>query len=187
MISREGINGAPAWSPDGKRLAITLSFEGNPEIYLLTLSNGQLSRVTNSDAIDTEPVWLDDNTLIFTSDRSGSPQIYETSSRGGRAKRLTFEGRYNASAAVSPDGSIIAFVHGSDIGYQIATLDRSSGLFQTLTEGSLDESPSFAPNGSMIIYGSRAGGKGVLAAVSSDARRERKTAAKPFMSALPRP
>lgn len=168
VVSREGINGAPSWSPDGKRLAITLSFEGNPEIYVLTLSNGQLSRVTDSDAIDTEPVWLDDDTLIFTSDRSGSPQIYETSSRGGRAKRLTFEGQYNASPAISPDGAIVAFVHGSDIGYQIATIDRSSGLFQTLTEGSLDESPSFAPNGQMILFATESRGRGTLGAVSID-------------------
>jgi TolB protein len=168
IISKAGINGAPSWSPDGTRLAVTLSFEGNPDLYVFDINSGQTNQVTKSAAIDTEPVWLDNNTLLFTSDRSGGPQIYKIAARGGRAERVTFEGNYNASATVSADASTIAFVHGNDLGYQIAALDLRSGLFQILSEGSLDESPSFAPNGQMILYATESNGRGALAAVSLD-------------------
>lgn len=43
-----GINGAPSWSPDGNRLAVTLSKDGNPEIYVVSAAGGGLSRITNS-------------------------------------------------------------------------------------------------------------------------------------------
>ena len=54
--------------------------------------------------------------------------------------------------------------------YRIATLELGTGVYRVMSTGRLDESPSFAPNGSMIIYATRVGGKGVLAAVSTDGR-----------------
>ena len=168
VIARSGINGAPSFSPDGRRLALTLSDEGSPDVYVLDIDSGDLRRVTDNAAIDTEAVWIDDETLVFTSDRSGAPQLYEVAARGGRAERITFEGRYNASPTVSPDGESIAFVHGVDGRFQIASIDRASGLFQTLTQGTLDESPSFSPNGQMILYATEKDGRGTLGAVSLD-------------------
>src|SRR6185437_1224567 len=51
---------SPGFSPDGRKLAVSLSFEGNPEIYVMDPEGGALTRVTNSLAIDTEPDWTPD-------------------------------------------------------------------------------------------------------------------------------
>jgi TolB protein len=168
-----GINGAPAFSPDGRRLALTLSKSGNPEIYVMDLGSKALTQLTNHFGIDTEPTWsADGGTLYFTSDRGGRPQIYQVASSGGSASRVTFQGNYNASADVSFDGKKIATAQGAGNNYRIAMMDSSLGSprWSTLSPGSLDESPSFAPNGSMIIYAAREGQRGVLYAVSADAR-----------------
>ncbi len=171
MTSFKGINGAPAWSPDGRYLALTLSKDGNPDIFVMDIARRSLRALTRHWSIDTEPSWAPDGkSLVFTSDRGGKPQIYRVSVNGGEARRVTFEGDYNARASYSPDGRLLTMVTRSGGAYRIATQDVERGDYRVMSTGRLDESPSFAPNGSMIIYATRVGGKGVLAAVSTDGR-----------------
>jgi TolB protein len=61
-------------------------------------------------------------------------------------------------------------VHNDRGNFRIGLHDLRRSGFRVLTDGSQDESPSIAPNGSMIIYATREGGRGVLAAVSTDGR-----------------
>jgi TolB protein len=167
VSAKPGLNAAPAWSPDGKYLALTLSQDGNPEIYILNLHTNHLTRLTRNQAIDTEAEWSQDGRfLVFTSDRSGQPQIYRISVNGGKAQRLTFKGSYNARPRLSPNGSQLALLHSNGQGYQIAVLTLKTGQLKILSQTTLDESPSFAPNGSMIIYATTS----ALAAVSIDGR-----------------
>ena len=165
----EGLNSAPAFSPDGKSLAMVLSKDGNPDIYILNLETRRLRRITRHYAIDTEPSFTPDGkSIIFTSDRGGEPQIYEIHLSDLSIERLTFEGNYNAKATMLPDGSGLVLVHRREGVFHIALLDLKRGRFTVLTQTALDESPSIAPNGSMLIYATQVGDRGILAAVSID-------------------
>ncbi|MGH8253259.1 MAG: Tol-Pal system beta propeller repeat protein TolB [Steroidobacteraceae bacterium] len=171
VSARAGVNGAPAWSPDGKRLALTLSGKGgNLDIYVLDLATQALTRITDDPAIDTEPAWSADGAnLYFTSDRSGGPQIYRTDvTQHQRLQRISFDSSYNARPRPSPDGRSLALVTREGSDYRIAVQDLASGGVRVLTRGSLDESPSFAPNGMTLIYAGRAGGRGTLETVAVD-------------------
>jgi len=171
VSARAGINGAPAWSPDGKKLALTLGgSSGNPDIYILELQTQNLQRVTDDPSIDTEPTWSPDGKFIyFTSDRAGGPQVYRIGvNQGDRPKRITFTGNYNARPRVSADGNQLAVVTLDGGNYRVAVQDLNSGTFRVLSKGHLDESPSFAPNGSTIMFSEREGSRGILATVSVD-------------------
>ena len=177
VVSFPGINGAPAFSPDGRRLAMTLSKDGNPEVYVMDLRTERLRRITRNAAIDTEPSWSPDGRfLAFTSDRGGKPQIYRTPAEGGPLERLTFEGSYNTRPVYSPDGARLALVHRDEGRYRIGLLDLENGALQVLTDSELDESPSFAPNGRMILYATSDGAGSALAAVSPDGRMHQRLA-----------
>jgi len=180
VSARSGINSAPAFSPDGTRLALALSRrDGNVDIYVLTLATQDLRRITDDPAIDTEPAWTPDGrSLYFTSDRAGGPQVYRTATtEGSRAQRITFQGSYNARPRVSPDGRLLAVVTLDRGAYRIGSVDPGSGALQVLSTGQQDESPSFAPNGADILYTSRVGGRDTLAIVSSDGRIQQRIAA----------
>lgn len=173
VASFKGINGAPKFSPDDSKLAMALSRTGNPEIYVMDLASRALTQLTHHWSIDTEPAFTPDGqSILFTSDRGGKPQIYEVPVSGGDARRVTFRGQYNASTTVEPAGRI-AMAQGEGNTYRIAVLDRrygNDGEMRVISPGNLDESPSFAPNGSMILYAARENQRGVLYAVSVDAR-----------------
>lgn len=173
----KGSNSAPAWSPNGKQLAVVLSKDGSSQLYVVNADGSGVTRVATSPGIDTEPRWSPDGQFIyFTSDRGGSPQIYRiaTSGAGAGAERVTFEGSYNVTPRPSPDGKSLAFIARNGGRFQLALMDLATKQTQILTDSAKDESPSFAPNGRMILYATEIGGRGVLAAVSSDGRVKQK-------------
>lgn len=168
--SEPGINGAPSFSPDGRKLVITLGgVDGNLDIYILDLATKRKKRLTTHRAIDTEGSWSPDGRYIyFTSDRAGGPQIYRISTNGGTPERITFEGSYNARPRLSPDGKKLAVLTLDRGNYRIGVVDLRNKQLFVLSTGQQDESPSFAPNSEILIYATRQSGNGVLETVSAD-------------------
>ena len=98
------MNTGASWSPDGSKIAVTLSKDGNPEIYVISAGDGSvLTRITDNKAIDTSPAWSPDGASIaIVSDREGGPQIFVAPAGGGAAKRVSKNGSYNTTPAWSP-------------------------------------------------------------------------------------
>jgi len=163
------MNTGASFSPDGSQIALTLSKDGNPEIYIIKASDGTVvRRITNNKAIDTSPAWSPDGSRIaFVSDREGGPQIFVVSASGGEAKRLSFNGSYNTTPTWSPKkgANIIAYTTRDGGTYDIVTLDLDSKKMVRVTqnEGS-NEEPSFSPNGRVIAFARSGGGSGVYIA-----------------------
>jgi TolB protein len=167
-----GINGAPAWSPDDKTLALALSKNSaTPKIYLMDLANKDLRQLTFGFSIDTEPTWSKNGRfLLFTSDRGGGPQIYKMNLHNNRIQRVTFEGSYNASASFSPNGKMIVVLNREQGMYNIAVQNLDDDVLFSITHSGFDASPSFAPNGQLVLFESKPGEHSLLGMASIDGR-----------------
>ena len=151
----EGLNSTPRFSPDGKKIAMTLTVghEGNPEIYEMDLRTRKLKRLTYWRGIDTSPSYSPDGkSIVFNSDRGGQPALYIMDSDGSNVHRLTYnEGRYY-SPAWSPRGDLIAFVKERAGVFHIGVIDPKGNEERLLTDGYMDDSPSWSPNGRVLVF-----------------------------------
>jgi TolB protein len=176
ITSYQGLNYGADWSPDGTKIAMTLSKDGNAEIYLLDLETRKLNRLTNNWAVDCSPVFSPNSREIaFVSDRSGMPQIYLMDIYGGNVRRLTFYGDYNTSPAWSPRGDLLAYVsRQSDYSQQICLTDPGDyEPIQVTFEGN-NEEPSWSPDGLHIVFTSNRTGWWELWSMNWDGTRQKK-------------
>jgi TolB protein len=153
-----------AFSPDGQRIAVTLSESGNAEIYVLDRSGAILKQLTNTPFIDTSPTWSPDGSRIaFVSDRDGSPQIWVMAADGSGQRRVTRQGNYNQTPKWIPrkdSPPLVAFTaRDNNLVYDIFTVDVDTGNIARITQGhGSNRSPTWAPDGRALAYESSRGG-----------------------------
>ena len=171
LANFKGSNSAPAWSPDGSTLALTLTMSGNTQIYALPVGSSEPKRLTQSDGIDTEAQFsADGRSIYFVSDRGGSPQIYRMGAAGGSAERITFNGGYNISPALSADGRWMAYISRIGSAYKLHVMDLSTKTSTAITDTWSDERPSFAANSKLIVYATKLQGREAMMTTTVDGR-----------------
>lgn len=161
LSARKGLNMGAAVSPDGKRIAMTLSYEGNSDIYVTDWDGQHLTRLTRGWGQDVSPAWSPDGSAIaFVSNRSGAPHLYTMKSDGSDQKRLTFQGSYNQEPDWSPrqDGRIVFTARDEHLHYDLFSIAPEGGRVRRLTQDAGDnDGPSFAPDGRHIVFTSTRG------------------------------
>src|SRR5436190_9367020 len=98
------------------RIAFYSDRDGNNEIYSVAgPGGGNLTRLTNNTASDSEPVWSPDGSqIVFTSNRPGNFEIYKMNADGTGQTRLTNKAAFDADPSWSADGTQIVFASDRD-------------------------------------------------------------------------
>ncbi|MFZ6674676.1 S41 family peptidase [Undibacterium sp. Xuan67W] len=103
---------SPKFSPDGKWLAYSASYDNNTDVYVIPVEGGQARRLTWHPGQDVVAGWsADGKRILFASNReignSRSNQLYEVPLEGGYEKKvmeaIAFEGNW------SGDGKFLAY------------------------------------------------------------------------------
>ena len=145
-----GVNSGGAISPDGRSMALILSLNGNPDLYVQDLASRRLTQLTRTPrATEGSPSWSPDGARIaFVSDTSGAPQLYVVSRAGGAPDRLTFRGSQNVAPDWGANGLIAYQTLAGGRQFQIAVIDPASKQEKIITPYDASyEDPSWAPDG----------------------------------------
>jgi tricorn protease len=107
----------PKFSPDGKWIAFTAEYDGNPDVYVIPSEGGEPKRLTFHPANDIVLGWTPDGkNILFRSDRITAPpqrstRLFLVSPQGGAPKVLPVP--RGDLTSFSPDGSKFAYIETS--------------------------------------------------------------------------
>lgn len=164
-LTGDGVDTAPAWSPDGTKIAFASLRKGLWQIFTMDPDGSNQVNISNSHTSDTEPAWSPDSRQIAFVRTPQFPSqfsdIWSMEPDGNGQTQLTVTNANEGRPGWSPDGSAIAFHTDRDGNWEIYVM-KSSGAGQTriTNDAAQDKNPAWSPDGSTIAFGSLRGGAG---------------------------
>ncbi|HMA36982.1 MAG TPA: AAA-like domain-containing protein [Chloroflexia bacterium] len=153
----------PRWSPDGSAILYADGPENRSpvfDLYLITLADHAIRRLTDSPGFDGFPAWTPDGRIVFTSARvDNKTHLFTMNADGSGQQQLTFAAGEQENAAVAPDGRQVAYVSTQDGAEHIYTsaLD-GTGVRQITSGPGVDRYPTWSPDGQWIAFHSNRDG-----------------------------
>lgn len=151
-------------SPEGDRIAFSVSEGGNQDIWIHDLRRGTTTRVTFDPAVDTAPLWSPDGrSVVFRSDRADGGLFLASPDASMSMTRLTAaDGAFLTPYSFTPDGRTLlfsAFRTYREQGIGAVDLNRP-GEARTVLDGPFAElRPQLSPDGRWMAYQSDESGQ----------------------------
>jgi Tol biopolymer transport system component len=145
---------APAWSPDGSRLAFVSSRSGDEEIYVARADGTGVKRLTRIPGPDLGPAWSPDGRKLAW---SRSAEIWTMSTSGAGKRRLVAKARpWHEHYSPAWHGAAIVY-SSTRVSAFNTELFRAPARRLTFTKGSDgvlgdDSMPDFTPDGRRIVF-----------------------------------
>jgi eukaryotic-like serine/threonine-protein kinase len=175
-------NEGPAWSPDGKRIAVAKSLGAGFQLYeveTVATDTGAETRIGSRDWGYTRRItWMPDGSAVIFGSPVAKPslnsQLWELSYPGGEARRITNDLNFYTGASITADGATLATVQLTLTGnLWTAGLGSASSFSppKQITSGISRADGVFGvtwPSANQILYSFYASGATKFASVAAD-------------------
>jgi Tol biopolymer transport system component len=154
----------------GGRVAFVSERDGNAEIYVMNADGSDVTRLTDTPAVEWLPIWSPDGTRIaFYSYRDDFAEIYVMNADGSGQMNLTNNPASDWDHSWAPDGTRIAFTSKRDGNEEIYVMNTDGSDVTRLTkESANDWRPSWAPDGTRIAFTSKRDGNPEIYVMNAD-------------------
>ncbi|MFC1643475.1 TolB family protein [Chlamydiota bacterium] len=68
-------NFKPSYSPDGTKIVFVSDRAGNNDLYMMNMKNSSIKQLTTNQNIDTDPCWIDNEKIVYSSFQDNKFQI----------------------------------------------------------------------------------------------------------------
>ena len=145
LTDDRAVDTSPAWSPDGERLAFVSDRNGQPQIWLLSLTTGDIEPLTR-DGYNTSPDWSPTgDSIVFTRQAGSNFVIMRYDFDTQQMMRLT-DGRKSAeSPSYSPDGRYLAFALKGDEGSRLWVMNADGSNARQIGGDRAFSAPDWGP------------------------------------------
>jgi TolB protein len=155
-----GSNFSPAASPDGSKVAMILSKDGSPDVYVCNADGSNLKRLTTG-VEDSSPCWSPDGQWIcFATKIAGRRLLAKVPADGGAVQVIHTTGAPNPTEPDwSPDGKWIAFTSQTSE-FDICVVPADGSASPTLLVAG--ENPSWSSNSRTLVFNHSVGYRQML-------------------------
>jgi len=149
LTDSPGLDGFPAWSPDGERIIFTTDRDGNWELYVMDADGSNKRRLTNTPEDETSPAFsLASGKIVFVTNGFEDPRIRVMDADGTNRKHLA-AGNW---PTWSPDGERICFTIYPGGFEQLAVMNADGTEQRPLTDGRGNSEAAWSPDGGKIAF-----------------------------------
>ena len=179
---------APAWSPDGSRLAFVSHRSGDEELYVANADGSGVRRLTRSPGPDLSPAWSSDGRSLAWS-RKG--EIWRMSASGANQRRIVRKTKaWHEHYSPTWHGRTIVY-SSTRAGFFNPELYAVPAQRLTFTKGSDgvlgdDGMPDFSPNGRRIVFTSNRDRNGEVYVMNANGSGQRRLTRRAGDDFLPR-
>ncbi|MEA1955180.1 MAG: Tol-Pal system protein TolB [Campylobacterota bacterium] len=156
VMSSDGMMICSDISNDGTKLLLTKAPYGQPDIYMYDLTKHTSKRITKYSGIDVNAQFMDNDNIVFISNRMGYPNVFTKNINGSHVKQMVHYGKSNAACSSSGEYVVYKSRESSNAflknTFNLHLISTKTNFIRRLTAVGINEFPRFSKDGDAILF-----------------------------------
>ena len=166
IANYSGVNAYPKFSNDGRKILMSLSKDGDANLYTYDIGKNRLKKRTNGIGNEISPEWTDTSDFLFSSDKVGYPQTFLYSKNNKLMTRVFKTSAYTISPTYNSRYTVALYQNNGY--YGLIRKNNKTKVEKKIIKDFNIESPSISKSGNLIVYSTKENNISILKFIDVD-------------------